>query len=230
MSELGKTEKPLKDFFEAQALKDKEALSEKDVVQQIKALKTPGSINYRIMTDYMQKKLAPESLTRQGFQRSFPREWAAEFNASRRCSRYFTQPRVAEARRLALTLEACRDSRDVLNREADFRGKQFLAGLIISWLQMKITFYCYLYGDDAYPRKRFEYFVGSRKQEFELVVFSLTHGVYEGATIDPYGERIVWPQGKESPPDPETSIKDFPPLTSYMTLVNAGSVLAKPRE
>jgi len=223
VAELEDAQNLLKDYFDAGTLRNKGELSEKDVFKQIKAMRTPGGINLRGITEYIAKKVVGESLSSQGSPRRFEKDWSPEYDASRRSVKFFSLAEIAEARRLARVFEACHDARDVLNHEAEFRGKPFLAPLIIFWLRVKIKNYCYLYGDNAYPQARFAYF---KSHEFEIVVFSLTHGVFHGATIDPNNGRVVWPQGKESPPNPETSINNFPPLTSFMTLVGVPSLVA----
>lgn len=197
------TEKWLSDYHAARELQGKETLSEKDVKKQTRVLGTPGGVNTRKAIDYIERVLVPGVLTPRGVPRGFPKDWAAEFDASVRSGKYEPLAKVAEARRHALIFENCRDYRDVLTRRNDFRGKEHLAALIIFWLRAKYINLKMLYVNDEY-KQRHDYFMSDG---FSLLVWGLCHGFYDGYTVDEKGN-LIRPQGKE-PLNPEESLKDF---------------------
>jgi hypothetical protein len=212
------TQKWLEHFEAARALNTKTTLTEKDVITQVKALRTPGGINTRKITDYIERQLTPSPLTPSGVPRGFPMEWSAEFDASVRSMKQQPLAKVAESRRLALTLENCRDFREVLNHVSDFRNKDEYGPTVIFWLRVKILNINFLYGN--YPN-RSEYFLNS--EYFRMVVWGLIYGFYEGYFVDQNG-KLIQPEGKQVI-NPETSITAFPKSEPA-----AVSISAKPRD
>jgi len=196
------TEKLLADIYAARELEAKPLLTEKDIYVQIKAMRTPGGFNTRKAIDYMTRRLAPTTNTPRNVARGFPREWAAEFDASVRGLAHFRLADIADARALALVLESCRGPKDVLGHTADFRGKEHLEPIIIYWTVVKHTNMRFLYED--FPKDRSDFFAS---QDFRLVVFGLCNGFYEGCSINAAGE--LQRPDKRTLPDPESALTGF---------------------
>jgi hypothetical protein len=177
------------------------------VVKELKHMKTPGGQTIRKVIDYAERGLnvPPVSGRRGGESRLWLPSTASDHDASARLVSRLPRNEVAEIRSLALILYATAgDARELIRHEPEFRGKPQYEPFILYWLRV----YCAnvrMRWIKLLDHRRLEYFINDKS--LEILLWGLTHGFYEGWTVDTAGKAIR-PKDRELP-DPELSINTF---------------------